>query len=390
MILEIKVPSPGESINEVEITNWLVVDGAYVEKDQEICEIDSDKATLTVSAEDSGVIKILKETEVTLPVGELICTIDTSQKSKISPKKSKEISVVESIVPEIKSSPAAKKIMRENSINVNSVVGTGKANRITKQDVIKTKPVMGRGSGNREGRRQRLSTLRRKLAKRLVSVKNETAMLTTFNEVDMTKINDLRRKYKDVFLKKNGCKLGYMSFFTKATNHALQMFPNVNSMIDGDDLVTFDFVDISIAVSSPKGLMVPVLRNVEAMSFFKIEQEIKRLADKARNNNISIDEMLGGTFTITNGGVFGSMLSTPIINPPQSAILGMHNIVDRPVVINGKVQVAPIMYLALSYDHRIIDGKDSVGFLVTLKEALENPIEILLGGTKNIKKSLNI
>ena len=387
MILEIKVPSPGESINEVEISNWLVSDGDYVEKDQEICEIDSDKATLTVSAEDSGEIKLLQDAEVTISVGDVICTIDTSAKNT-SPKKKIVKKEVKVVATSSVASPAAKKIMREE--NISSVTGTGKGGRITKQDVLKGKPAMGVGPGKRNQTKSRLSTLRRKLAKRLVSVKNETAMLTTFNEVNMSSINDIRSQYKEDFLKKNGCKLGFMSFFTKSVARALEMFPNVNSMIDGEELVTFEYIDISIAVSSPKGLMVPVLRNVESMKFFEVEQEVKRLADKAREGSISLDEMLGGTFTITNGGVFGSMLSTPIINPPQSAILGMHNIVERPVVIDGKVDIAPIMYLALSYDHRIIDGKDSVGFLVAIKEALENPVEHLLGGKNSIKKNLNL
>jgi 2-oxoglutarate dehydrogenase E2 component (dihydrolipoamide succinyltransferase) len=388
MILEIKVPSPGESITEVEISNWLVSDGEYVEKDQEICEIDSDKATLTISAEDSGQIKLLKDAELTISVGEIICSIDTSVKGKSSKKAVKKAPEKKSLTKEIVASPAAKKIMREQSIS--NVEATGKGGRITKQDVIKSRPAMGQGPGNRDQKTKRLSVLRRKLAKRLVSVKNETAMLTTFNEVNMSAVNSIRSKYKETFLEKNNCKLGYMSFFTKSVTRALEMFPNVNSMIDGDELISFGYIDISIAVSSPKGLMVPVLRNVELMNFSQVEKEIKRLADKARDGSISLDEMLGGTFTITNGGVFGSMLSTPIINPPQSAILGMHNIVDRAVVINGKIEVAPMMYLALSYDHRIIDGKDSVGFLVAIKESLENPIEHLLGGEKGIKKNFNI
>ena len=391
MILEIKVPSPGESITEVEISNWLVADGDYVEKDQEICEIDSDKATLTVSAEDSGKIKLLKDVEMTIPVGEVICTINTSVKSTAIPtsKVSKESTFSASEVEKIPS-PAAQKIIREKNINTSSIQGTGKDGRITKQDIIQAKPAMGQADSDRQSERERLSTLRRKLAKRLVAVKNETAMLTTFNEVNMTEINSVRSKYKSDFNNQHGCKLGFMSFFTKSVARALTMFPNVNSMIDGQEIVKFNFTDISIAVSSTKGLMVPVLRNVESMKFYEIEKEIKRLADKVRDGKISLDEMIGGTFTITNGGVFGSMLSTPIINPPQSAILGMHNIVERPTVINGKIEIAPIMYLALSYDHRIIDGKDSVGFLVAVKEGLENPMEHLLGGKKNIANSLGL
>ena len=387
MILKIKVPSPGESITEVEISNWLIEDGDYVEKDQEICEIDSDKATLTISAEDSGKINILKQTEQAIPVGEVICHIDTSVKST-EKKKQKPLPKKEtSLAPDL-ASPAAKKIIREEGKK--NIIGTGKGGRITKQDVVQNKPAMGPGRGERNQNRKRLSTLRRKLATRLVSVKNETAMLTTFNEINMSVINAIRSKYKEDFNKKHGCKLGYMSFFTKSVARALKMFPDVNSMIDGDDLISFDYIDISIAVSSPKGLMVPVLRNVELMNFYEIEQEIQRLATKARDGDISLDDMVGGTFTITNGGVFGSMLSTPIINPPQSAILGMHNIVDRPIVIGGEIAIRPIMYLALSYDHRIIDGKESVSFLVAIKEALENPIEHLLSGKNGIIKNLGL
>ena len=392
-MLDIKVPSPGESINEVEISNWLVSDGDYVEKDQEICEIDSDKATLTISAEESGKIKILKEADLTIPVGEIICQIDTSVKgfknkpadsNKDTSSKKESVQNADKMI----ASPAAKKIMREQNIEISS--GTGKGGRITKQDVIKSKPAMGIAEGERNQTRKRLSTLRRKLANRLVTVKNETAMLTTFNEVNMSVINAIRSKYKEDFYEKHGVKLGYMSFFTKSVSRALEMFPHVNSMIDGDDLVSFDYIDISIAVSSPKGLVVPVLRNAQKMNFHQIEQEVQRLANKAREGSISIDDMIGGTFTITNGGVFGSMLSTPIINPPQSAILGMHNIVDRPVVIEGEIAIRPIMYLALSYDHRIIDGKESVGFLVAIKEALENPIEHLMGGKDGININIGL
>ena len=393
MILEIKVPSPGESINEVEISNWLVSDGDYVEKDQEICEIDSDKATLTVSAEDSGKIRILKEAELTIPVGEIICTIDNSikgnKKKNVDAKREEETKTQNKDTSNpVIASPAAKKMIREQSLDITQ--GTGKGGRITKQDVITNKPAMGFAGGDRAQHRKRLSTLRRKLANRLVTVKNETAMLTTFNEVNMSVINAIRSKYKESFHEKHGVKLGYMSFFTKSVARALAMFPDVNSMIDGNDLVSFEYIDISIAVSSPKGLVVPVLRNVQSMNFSQIESEIQRLANKAREGSISLDDMIGGTFTITNGGVFGSMLSTPIINPPQSAILGMHNIVDRPVVIEGEITIRPIMYIALSYDHRIIDGKESVSFLVAVKEALENPMEHLLGGKDGIIKNLGL
>ena len=391
-MIEIKVPSPGESITEVEIANWLVESGDYVEKDQEICEIDSDKATLTINAEESGEINILVNPGEMVPVGSIICTIDDSKKSNISNKTSNPVSKIEKEVPLSinkgtvinEPSPAAKKMMRESQIvNIN---GTGKDGRITKQDVIKSKAAMGVGPGKRKSQRKKLSSLRRKLASRLVSVKNETAMLTTFNEVDMTEVNKIRKNYKEKFQKKYGVKLGYMSFFTKAVVKALQEFPDVNSMIDGDEIVHYDYQDISIAVSTPKGLMAPVVRNAEDLDFFGVENEIARLATKARDGKISIDDMLGGTFTITNGGVFGSMLSTPIINPPQSAILGMHNIVERPMVVNGKIVSRPIMYIALSYDHRIIDGKESVGFLVSVKNSLENPKENLFAG--NIESSL--
>ena len=391
-MIEIKVPSPGESITEVEIANWLVESGDYVEKDQEICEIDSDKATLTINAEESGEINILVNPGEMVPVGSIICTIDDSKKSNISNKTSTPVSKIEKEVPLSinkgtvinEPSPAAKKMIRESQIvNIN---GTGKDGRITKQDVIKSKAAMGVGPGKRKSQRKKLSSLRRKLASRLVSVKNETAMLTTFNEVDMTEVNKIRKNYKEKFQKKYGVKLGYMSFFTKAVVKALQEFPDVNSMIDGDEIVHYDYQDISIAVSTPKGLMAPVVRNAEDLDFFGVENEIARLAKKARDGKISIDDMLGGTFTITNGGVFGSMLSTPIINPPQSAILGMHNIVERPMVVNGKIVSRPIMYIALSYDHRIIDGKESVGFLVSVKNSLENPIENLFAG--NIESSL--
>ena len=391
-MIEIKVPSPGESITEVEIANWLVESGDYVEKDQEICEIDSDKATLTINAEESGEINILVNPGEMVPVGSIICTIDDSKKSNISNKTSTPVSKIEKEVPLSinkgtvinEPSPAAKKMMRESQIvNIN---GTGKDGRITKQDVIQSKAAMGIGPGKRKSQRKKLSSLRRKLASRLVSVKNETAMLTTFNEVDMTEVNKIRKNYKEKFQKKYGVKLGYMSFFTKAVVKALQEFPDVNSMIDGDEIVQYDYQDISIAVSTPKGLMAPVVRNAEDLDFFGVENEIARLAAKARDGKISIDDMLGGTFTITNGGVFGSMLSTPIINPPQSAILGMHNIVERPMVVNGKIVSRPIMYIALSYDHRIIDGKESVGFLVSVKNSLENPKENLFAG--NIESSL--
>lgn len=411
MIVEMKVPSPGESISEVEIAQWLVKDGEYVEKDQEIAEIDSDKATLALPAEASGVIKILVQAGNTVAVGDVVCTIDTSatgeSKKQTAPAKSQEPAPekqeTKEEAPKAESqassyatgtpSPAAKKLMEETGVTLSQ--GTGRDGRITKADVLKAaEEIKGRasmgtpGTGSRGSQRKRMSALRRKLSERLVSVKNETAMLTTFNEVDMKAIFDLRTQYKDEFSAKHGVGLGFMSFFTLACVSALKTFPQVNSMIDGDDMVSFDFCDISIAVSGPKGLMVPVLRNAENMTFAGVEKEIKRLATRVRDGIITVDEMTGGTFTITNGGVFGSMLSTPIINPPQSAILGMHNIVERPVVRDGQIVIRPVMYVALSYDHRIIDGRESVGFLVHVKECLENPIEKLMNGDP--KKALEL
>jgi 2-oxoglutarate dehydrogenase E2 component (dihydrolipoamide succinyltransferase) len=396
MVLEMKVPSPGESITEVEIATWLVEDGDYVEKDQPIAEVDSDKATLELPAEESGIITLKAEEGDAVEVGAVVCLIDmsaakpdTSTDSATeapAPAKEevKEAPKVEAPKTETyatgTASPAAKKILAEKGMDTSAVKGTGKDGRITKNDAVKATPSMGTPTtgGSRGSDRKKLSMLRRKVAQRLVSVKNETAMLTTFNEVNMKPIFDLRKEYKETFKAKHGVSLGFMSFFTKAVVRALQLYPDVNSMIDGDFKVSYDFQDISIAVSGPKGLMVPVIRNAENLSFRGVESEVKRLALRARDGQITIDEMTGGTFTITNGGVFGSMLSTPIINPPQSAILGMHNIVERPVAENGEIVIRPIMYVALSYDHRIIDGRESVGFLVAVKEALENPIELLM------------
>jgi 2-oxoglutarate dehydrogenase E2 component (dihydrolipoamide succinyltransferase) len=408
-MLDMKVPSPGESISEVEIASWLVEDGSYVEKDQEIAEIDSDKATLALPAEESGIIRILVEAGTTVAVGQVICRIDTAAAKpaggsapapKAVPEAPKAAAPAAApAAPAAKPtsyatgapSPAAKKLMDENNVQVNQ--GSGPGGRVTKADVLEAiergPAAMGSGgNGTRTSDRQRMSTLRRKLSQRLVAVKNETAMLTTFNEVDMSAIFAVRKEHKDAFAAKHGTGLGFMSFFTKAVTRALAQFPAVNAMIDGEDMVTFDYADVSIAVSGPKGLMVPVLRNAESMSFAGVEKEIKRLATRVRDGVITVDEMTGGTFTITNGGVFGSMLSTPIINPPQSAILGMHNIVERPVAVDGQVVIRPIMYVALSYDHRIIDGRESVGFLVAVKEALENPTEHLMGG--NPKKALEL
>jgi 2-oxoglutarate dehydrogenase E2 component (dihydrolipoamide succinyltransferase) len=426
-VLEMKVPSPGESISEVEIAQWLVSDGDYVEKDQAIAEVDSDKATLELPAEDSGIITLKAAEGDVVKVGQVVCLIDTSatRPAGSTPKADnatgsvtkEEVKVEEKAAPVVANtstapnpdpvkkdvsyangtaSPAASKILAEAGIASNKINGTGKDGRITKQDVIaamaggfSTADAQGWG-GTRNQNREKMSMLRRKIAERLVSVKNETAMLTTFNEVDMKPIMDLRAKYKDAFSKHHEVNLGFMSFFTKAVTEALNLYPAVNAQIDGTEVIFHDYADIGIAVSSPKGLMVPVVRNAEQMSLAEIEREIKRLAVKARDGKITPDDMTGGTFTITNGGVFGSMLSTPIINPPQSAILGMHNVVERPVAINGKVEIRPIMYVALSYDHRIIDGKESVSFLVKVKEMLENPERMLFGSKDPIQVLLGL
>ncbi|MDB4024241.1 2-oxoglutarate dehydrogenase complex dihydrolipoyllysine-residue succinyltransferase [Flavobacteriaceae bacterium] len=404
MILEMKVPSPGESISEVEIAEWLVKDGDFVEKDQTIAEVDSDKATLDLPAEESGIITLKAEEGDAVAVGQVVCLIDTDAKApqvKKEKEQEKSIKIIktveESHEPKLENSfangtpsPAAAKILSEKNISASNVSGSGRGGRITKDDALKALPKVDLKAivKDRNIESKKLSMLRRKVAQRLVAVKNQTAMLTTFNEVNMTPIFELRKKYKEQFKEKHGVGLGFMSFFTKATVQALQEFPDVNSMIDGDQQIKYDFFDISIAVSGPKGLMVPVVRDAQELSFSGVEKEIKRLAIRARDGEITVDEMTGGTFTITNGGVFGSMLSTPIINPPQSAILGMHNIVERPIAVNGKVEIHPIMYLALSYDHRIIDGKESVGFLVKIKEALENPISELM--KDNINKALEI
>ncbi len=392
MVLEMKVPSPGESITEVEIATWLVEDGDYVEKDQPIAEVDSDKATLELPAEESGIITLKAEEGDAVEVGAVVCLIDmnaakpeglATQEQKTPRNELVETPVVAPLKDTYATgtpSPAAKKILAEKGMEITQIKGTGKDGRITKDDAVKAVPSMGTpaNGGSRSSTTKKLSMLRRKVAQRLVTVKNETAMLTTFNEVNMKPIFDLRKEFKEDFKAKHGVGLGFMSFFTKACVRALQMYPDVNSMIDGNHKVSYDFQDISIAVSGPKGLMVPVIRNAENLTFKDVESEVKRLALRARDGQITVDEMTGGTFTITNGGVFGSMLSTPIINPPQSAILGMHNIVERPIAENGEVVIRPIMFVALSYDHRIIDGRESVGFLVAVKEALENPVELLM------------
>jgi 2-oxoglutarate dehydrogenase E2 component (dihydrolipoamide succinyltransferase) len=404
MILEMKVPSPGESITEVEIAEWLVQDGDYVEKDQAIAEVDSDKATLELPAEASGIVTLKAEEGDAVEVGAVVCLIDTSaakpegdeasakvEKKEEAPKQeeSKPVATSSKTYATGTASPAAKKILEEKGMAASVISGTGKDGRITKNDAVNAVPSMGTPTGgNRGSSHSKMSMLRRKVAERLVEAKNTTAMLTTFNEVNMTPIFDLRKQYKEDFKSKHGVGLGFMSFFTLAVVRALKMYPAVNSMIDGKEMLTYDFVDISIAVSGPKGLMVPVIRNAENLSFRGVESEVKRLAIRARDGQITVDEMTGGTFTISNGGVFGSMLSTPIINPPQSGILGMHNIIERPIAVEGKVEIHPMMYVALSYDHRIIDGKESVGFLVAIKEALENPTELLMNN--DIKRALEM
>lgn len=403
-----KVPSPGESITEVEIATWLVKDGDYVEKDQAIAEVDSDKATLELPAEASGIITLKAEEGDAVAVGQVVCLIDTGASKPSGGAPAAEAPKAEEKKEEVKAepakaetaapaatyatgsaSPAAKKILDEKNIDAASVQGTGKDGRVTKEDALNATPSMGTPTGGPRGtERKKMSMLRRKVAERLVEAKNTTAMLTTFNEVNLTEVNKIRTEFKDAFKAKHNVSLGYMSFFTKAVTRALELYPDVNSMIDGQEQIKFDFADISIAVSGPKGLMVPVVRNAELLSFRGVEAEIKRLATRARDGQITVDEMTGGTFTITNGGVFGSMLSTPIINPPQSGILGMHNIIERPVAVNGQVVIAPMMYIALSYDHRIIDGRESVGFLVAVKEALENPMELLMNNDP--KKALEL
>ncbi len=397
-----KVPSPGESITEVEIAEWLVEDGDYVEKDQAIAEVDSDKATLELPAEASGTITLKAEEGDAVEVGAVVCLIDTSatkpegsdapakaEKKEEAPKKEEVKPVASKTYASGTPSPAAKKILDEKGIDAASVSGSGRDGRITKDDAVNAVPSMGTPTGgNRGTSRSKMSMLRRKVAERLVEAKNTTAMLTTFNEVNMTPIFELRKQYKEDFKAKHGVSLGFMSFFSLAVVRALKMYPAVNSMIDGKEMLSYDYLDISIAVSGPKGLMVPVIRNAENLSFRGIESEVKRLALRARDGQITVDEMTGGTFTISNGGVFGSMLSTPIINPPQSGILGMHNIIQRPIAVDGKVEIHPMMYLALSYDHRIIDGKESVSFLVAVREALENPVELLMDN--DVKKALEM
>ncbi|MGY6744767.1 MAG: 2-oxoglutarate dehydrogenase complex dihydrolipoyllysine-residue succinyltransferase [Cecembia sp.] len=403
-IKEMIVPTVGESITEVTLASWLKADGDYVELDEIIAEVDSDKATFELPAEATGILRHVAQEGDTLEIGGLICKIEvveggapatSAAPSSTAPSQTAASSGAETYATG-HASPAAAKIIAEKGLNPADIQGTGKDGRITKEDALSAQPKpqaaakpapakteeaapAPRAFGSRESRREKMTSLRRTVSRRLVSVKNETAMLTTFNEVNMGPIMELRKKFKDQFKEKHGVNLGFMSFFTKAVCVALQEWPAVNAMIDGNEIVYNDFCDISIAVSAPKGLVVPVIRNAESMSFDQIEKEVVRLATKARDNKLSIEEMTGGTFTITNGGIFGSMMSTPIINAPQSAILGMHNIVERPMAVNGEVKILPMMYLALSYDHRIIDGRESVSFLVRVKQLLEDPTRLLFG-----------
>jgi 2-oxoglutarate dehydrogenase E2 component (dihydrolipoamide succinyltransferase) len=415
MIIDIKAPTPGESITEVQIANWLVKNGDYVAKDVEIAEIDSDKATLTVNAEAAGTVTILVEAGETVSIGTVIAQIDSDAaapqpvatvvaETKAEPAKPLDLEIKHITAPapddsDVKITPLARKIMEEKQLTGRDVLEQLGHTRITRQDVlnassgktfsaaqIQTASV----ENSRETERKKLSTLRIKLAQRLVSVKNETAMLTTFNEVNMSQIMSLKKQYNDKFKEQYGVGIGFMSFFTKAITIALAKFPQVNAMIDGDELIFHKYADVGIAVSAPKGLVVPVIRNAESLSLAKIELRIKELAGKARENKITLEEMTGGTFTITNGGVFGSMMSTPILNPPQSAILGMHNIIERPIAVNGQVVIAPMMYVALSYDHRVIDGRESVSFLVMVKELLENPSRMLFEGNEPVKVLLGL
>lgn len=400
MALDIKVPTVGESITEVTLTSWLKKDGDYVEMDEVLCELESDKATFELNAEAAGVLKITAAEGDTIEIGAIIGSIDTSaakpagaapapekkeekkaEQPKAESKPVEKAAETNATYASGTASPSAQKILSEKGVDPAAVKGTGKDGRITKADAMAAKlSITTNDEKSRNNRREKMTNLRKAVAKRLVSVKNETAMLTTFNEVNMKPIMDLRAKHKDKFKEAHGINLGFMSFFVKAVCNALKEFPAVNAQIDGDEIVYNDFCDVSIAVSAPKGLVVPVVRNAEAMTFAEIEADIARLAVRARDNKLSIDEMTGGTFTITNGGVFGSLMSTPIINPPQSAILGMHNIVERPIVLDGQIVARPMMYIALSYDHRIIDGRESVSFLVRVKQQLENPMQLLTGG----------
>jgi len=409
MAVELKVPSPGESISEVQIAKWLKNTGDFVDKDEEIAEIDSDKATLSLVAEAAGILTVLVKEGETIAVGSVVASIDDTAKAPA--KKVEEKVAASAAVKAATSQPvtavndnyakdvpsvSAKKLMDENNIAAAQVNASGKDGRITKGDVLSamSNPNIGSSAsnldmvtvaGSRNERREKMTMLRKKVAQRLLSVKQNTAMLTTFNEIDMSAVMEVRKQYKDLFKEKHGVGLGFMSFFTKAVTEALKSFPTVNGQIDGDEIIFHDYMDVGIAVSAPKGLMVPIIRNAEVLTLAQIESTIGQLAVKARDGKLSLDEMTGGTFTITNGGVFGSMMSTPIINPPQSAILGMHNIVERPMAVNGKVEIRPMMYVALSYDHRLIDGKESVGFLVKVKQMIEDPIKLMTGGKDPMK-----
>lgn len=417
MIVDILIPSPGESISEVEIASWLVEDGSYVEKDQEVAEIESEKATLMLVAPESGTITIKAAAQATVKIGVVAATVNTDAalankpqapqinqpqaqaaqvappvETKVAPPATKEPQqIVNTALEKVKVSPVAKKMMEEHHISIEDIInGLQRITSVEVEQVVSNASPLEQSipaQQERQDNRVAMSQLRKKLAKRLVMVKNETAMLTTFNEVDMTAVMELRKRYQKEFTDKHGIKLGIMSFFTKAAVEALRLHPSVNSMIDGDEIVTPNYYDISIAVQTPKGLMVPVVRDAQALSLAGIEKKIQELADKGRSGKLALEEMTGGTFTITNGGVFGSMMSTPIINPPQSGILGMHNIIERPIAVNGKVEIRPMMYIALSYDHRIIDGKDSVGFLVALKQMIENP-SLILSNNKDLNKIL--
>jgi 2-oxoglutarate dehydrogenase E2 component (dihydrolipoamide succinyltransferase) len=406
MALEVKIPALGESISEVVIAKWLKKDGDFVKMDEVLCELETDKATMELNAEQAGVLKIIAAEGATLAIGDVVCSLDIDAKAPAAAAPATEATPAAPAAPAAVApasqqtyasghpSPAAAKILAEKGMDASTLAGTGKDGRVTKEDALKAEAAAPKAAapaastaaaapaapaGERNQRRERMSQLRKTVARRLVSVKNETAMLTTFNEVNMGPVMEIRSKYKDKFKEKYGVGLGFMSFFTRAVCLALQEFPAVNGMIDGEELVYNDYCDISIAVSAPRGLVVPVIRNAEKLGLHEIEAEIGRLAKRARENQLTLEEMTGGTFTITNGGVFGSMLSTPIINAPQSAILGMHNIVERPIALNGEVVIRPVMYIALSYDHRIIDGRESVSFLYRVKEYLEDPARMLMG-----------
>lgn len=406
-MIEIKVPPVGESISEVTLVKWIKKDGDWVDRDEIICELESEKATFELNAEQAGILHTVAKEDDTLNIGDIACTIDeTAERPAGAPAKAEapkaEAPKVAEAAPaaskpvvdaNVKATPVANAIMADKQVSPTTVKGTGSNGRIMKGDVLAALENPGRTPGkalnSREDRPEKMSNLRKTISRRLVEAKNSTAMLTTFNEVDMGRIMEVRTKYKDKFKETHGVNLGFMSFFTKACTIALQEWPAVNAYIDGDHVIYHEYCDISIAVSAPKGLVVPVIRNAESMGMFEIEKEIVKLAGKARENKLSVEEMTGGTFTITNGGVFGSLMSTPIINIPQSAILGMHKIQDRPMAVNGKVEIRPMMYLALSYDHRIIDGRESVGFLVRVKELLESP-ELLLIGKDPVKALLEL